>query len=101
MDFAASMVRYQSQNLTYVDAATTVPGPPKTTIFATQAPVHSNKKTYNLAIQVVTASTYKLRATPISGGSQDGDGYLELLSTGQRNWDKDNNGIIVSAEKIW
>ncbi|HEB63261.1 MAG TPA: prepilin-type N-terminal cleavage/methylation domain-containing protein [Gammaproteobacteria bacterium] len=101
MDFAAAMARYQSQNLTYVGAAPTVPGTPAPATFAAQIPVHSNKKTYNLTIQAVTASTYTLRATPISGGPQDGDGYLELSSDGKRGWDKDNNGSISSAEKTW
>lgn len=101
MDFAGAMVRYQSQNFTFVGTAATVPGSPKTTVFATQAPVHTNAKTYNLTIQAVTASTYTLRATPIASGRQQGDGYLELLSTGERRWDKNNNSAISAAEKVW
>ncbi len=101
MDFAAAMARYQSQNLTYVGAASAVPGTPAATTFAAQTPVHSNNKTYNLTIQAVTASAYTLRATPITSGSQKDDGYLELLSTGERHWDKDNNTTITAAEKTW
>ena len=101
MDFAAAMARFQSQNLTYTGAASTVPGAPEPTIFAAKTPLHSNNKIYNLTIQAATASAYALRATPISGGLQDGDGYLELLSTGERRWDQDNNAAITAAEKTW
>ncbi|MCF6236326.1 MAG: prepilin-type N-terminal cleavage/methylation domain-containing protein [Gammaproteobacteria bacterium] len=101
MEFAAAMVRFQSQNLTYVGAAPTVPGTPAATIFASQTPLHSNKKTYNITIQALTASTYTLRATPISTGPQKDDGYLELLSTGQRNWDRDNNSVVSTEEQTW
>ncbi len=95
MDFAVAMVRYQSQNLKYTGAT-------PATVFATQAPIHSNKKTYNLTIEApLTASSYILRATPISGGPQDSDGYLELLSSGERRWDKNNNGTIELSEKTW
>ncbi len=45
MEFATAMARFQSQNLTYMGAAPTVPGTPAATFFASQTPFHSNKKT--------------------------------------------------------
>ncbi len=101
MDFASAMARFQSQNLTYIGAAATVPGAPVATLFPSKAPLHSKDKTYNLTIESLTASSYRLRATPISGSPQDGDGFLELLSTGQQNWDKNNDGTISSGEQTW
>ncbi len=41
---------------------------------------------YNLAVTVVTQSTYTLTATPVNGAPQAGDGYVQIDSTGARAW---------------
>lgn len=46
-----------------------------------------------------TATTYTIRATP--NGPQTVDGYLELLESGARRWDKNNNNAIDPGENDW
>jgi type IV pilus assembly protein PilE len=48
---------------------------------------------YNIAVTAVTASAYTIRATPIPGTAQYGNGYIELTSTGGRSWNKPS-GLI-------
>jgi type IV pilus assembly protein PilE len=98
--FAAAMERYYTQHNSYLGSAQGgAPGAPIASLFASQAPVDGNNKTYNLTIQSLSASNFTLRATPIS--VQQGDGYLELLSSGARQWDRNNNGTIEAAERCW
>jgi type IV pilus assembly protein PilE len=94
--FANAMERYYTEKYTYLNAGTTAntngdansAGAP--TIFPTEAPLDGGTKYYDLTINDSTATTYILRATP--KGAQSGDGYLELLSTGQRRWDRNDDG---------
>lgn len=84
------MERHFAQKSTYTSAITgSAPQPPN--IFAVQVPVDGGAATYDLKVQAVTATSYTLRAEPV--GVQDGDGYLELLSTGVRRWDENDNGV--------
>mgnify|MGYP001556511238 CR=1 FL=1 len=55
-------------------------------IFPNQAPLDGNAKYYNLAIDAQTATTYTVKAVPIAGGVQAGNGCLALFSTGERCW---------------
>ena len=62
----------------------------------TQSPKQGATKYYDLTLQASTIATrYILRATPIAGGAQDGDGYLELTNTGLTRWDERGSGTIV------
>lgn len=101
LNFANAMERYYTENGTYLGAASGGgnTGAPK--VFATQAPVDGSSKVYNLTINAATATTYTLRATPIGGSAQDGDGFLQVTQTGARAWDKDNDGSIGSGENSW
>lgn len=103
LSFATTMERYRSDNNSYDNAhtGTGYPNPPKTTVFPSQTPIDSNDKFYNLTLQAADSSGYTLRATPISGTGQDGDGYMELTSIGLKRWDKDNNGVIGIGETAW
>ena len=102
MSFANSMERYFTTNGTYTAAAAGGADTGAPTIFPTQAPVDGSTKYYNLTITVATDSTYTLRATPISGSAQDGDGYLEVDQTGARHWDRNNDGDTLDAnEDSW
>ncbi len=94
MGFVTAMERYRADNNSYTGA---VVG----TVYPSQAPIDSNDKFYNLSIPVLTASNYTLRATPIAGTVQDGDGYLEITSTGLKRWDENNNGSIGTGESDW
>lgn len=100
--FANAMERrYAGGANTYLGAATTGAdtGAPDASVFASEAPLSGADKYYNLTIAAATATTYTLRATP--KGGQASDGYLELLSTGQKQWDRDNNGSISGTENCW
>ncbi len=101
--FATSMERYHSDNNSYANAhsGTGYPNPPKTTLFPSQTPIDSSAKFYNLTLQAADNSSYTLRATPITGSGQQGDGYLELTSIGIKRWDKDDNGAISTEETTW
>lgn len=100
---ATAMERYRTDNNSYLGAQNggSFPAAPSSTVFPSQAPIDTNDKVYNLYIQAATGKSYTLRATPISGTVQDGNGFLELTSTGIQRWDKDNNGSIGSGENTW
>lgn len=103
--FANAMERFYTENFTYLGAGTDnntngdadSAGDP--TIFPTEAPLDSENKYYDLTIQDSTSTTYVLRATP--KGVQTGDGFLELTSTGERRWDKNNQDGIEAEEYTW
>ena len=100
--FAQAMEKHFTENSDYLSAATgaTAPAAPIATVYYSQSPVDGSSKYYNLTVQAATATTYTLRATPI--GAQDGDGILELTSTGIKRWDKnDNDDITESGENCW
>ncbi|MCW8886107.1 MAG: prepilin-type N-terminal cleavage/methylation domain-containing protein [Motiliproteus sp.] len=100
--FATAMERFRSDNNTYVGADVLGSSKaPLTTVYPSQAPVDSNTKYYDLTIEAVAAGSYTLRATPITGTAQDGDGYLEITSTGIKRWDQDDDGSIGSGEASW
>ncbi|MEH6626103.1 MAG: type IV pilin protein [Motiliproteus sp.] len=102
LGFATTMVRFKSDNNTYVGADVSgTSKAPLTTVYPSQTPIDSNTKYYDLTIEAAAAGSYTLRATPISGTTQDGDGYMEITSTGIKRWDKDNNGSIGSSETTW
>lgn len=71
-------------------------------IFSAQSPIDGGTKYYNLTIFAVTASTYTLRATPITGTSQATNGIIQITNTGVRNWDRNNDGDFADAnETSW
>lgn len=48
---------------------------------------------YNITIPAVTASTYTLKATPIAGTVQAGNGWVRIKSTGVKAWNSPD-GLI-------
>jgi type IV pilus assembly protein PilE len=104
MGFAQAMERRYQQNLNYLSAATggSDTGTPDPTVYVGTAPVEG-RALYNLTIAEANPNPpyFRLRATPIAGGRQDGDGILEIDSLGTRGWDRDNNGTIGAAERTW
>ena len=101
MSFANAMQRYFTVNGTYLGAASGGADTGAPTVFPTQAPVDGGTKYYDLTINAATATTFTLRAAPIAGGAQDGDGFLQLAQTGARGWDKDDSGAIGAGEDTW
>lgn len=91
--FAQAMERHYAQNNTY---ATAVAG----TVFPSQSPLDGTAR-YALSIQAATATTFTLRATPVAGGTQGGDGFIEITNTGLRSWDRNNNSAIDAGENTW
>lgn len=96
-----AMERYFAQNNTYESAAAGGADTGAPAIFPTQSPIDGGVARYNLTISAANATSYTLRATPIAGGAQAGDGFVELTSLGQRNWDQDNSGAIGVGENTW
>lgn len=92
--FAQAMERYYAQNNTY---ATAVVG----TVFPSKSPLDGPAR-YGLSFKSLTASTYVLKATPTAGGTQVGDGVLELSNTGRRGWDRNGDGDTDdTGENTW
>lgn len=98
MGFAAALERHYSITNSYKgadggsDSNGSIPAP---NIFASRSPVDGGTKFYELRF-VFTSLTYEVRAIPI--GVQSGDGKIRLRSTGERGWDKANDG---SYSKSW
>jgi type IV pilus assembly protein PilE len=42
--------------------------------------------------------SFTLRATPVAGGVQEGDGFLEINELGQRFWDEDDDKEVVETD---
>lgn len=103
--FASAMERYHTQNGSYLGAdggtaaiSNTLTAP---TIFPTQAPLDGATKFYNLRIFNLTANSYELRAVPIAGTAQADHGFIQLLSTGQRGWDRNDSDALEAGEDTW
>ena len=76
-------------------------GAPDPTIFPSQAPIEGNNPSYDLTITAADDTGFTIRATPIAGGRQAGDGFIQLDSLGRRSWDADNDGTIGGNENTW
>ncbi len=97
-----AMERVFTQNNTYKPGgATPTLGTAAGDIFPAQAPLDGTAKQYNLSISAVTATTYTVLATPISGTSQASDGMLALDGTGAKRWDKNADGSFGTSENTW
>jgi type IV pilus assembly protein PilE len=110
LGFANAMERRFTETNSYCDvggtggantcdvAGTNDTGSPS--IYSSQSPVDGGTKYYDLTINIVTASTYTLRATPIN--AQAGNGILELTQTGRRGWDRNGDTDTSDAgEDNW
>ncbi len=89
MQLNNAMERVFTQSNTYmplVGGAATAPTLGASGIFPSQTPLDGTPKYYNLTISAITANTFTLRATPIAGTSQAGDGNLEIDHTGAKRW---------------
>jgi type IV pilus assembly protein PilE len=103
LGFAQSMERRFTQNYSYEASAAggADTGSPDPTVYPSQSPIDGNNPAYNLSIQAADDTGFTIRAVPIAGGRQDGDGFLQLDSLGRRGWDADNNGAVAASEFTW
>lgn len=100
---AQAMERFQTNNGTYMGAATAGADTGKPAIFADKSPIDGSQTYYDLTIKGGTdtpdATSYVLVATAVNG--QLGDGNLELESTGARRWDRGNDGFGTGNDQCW
>jgi type IV pilus assembly protein PilE len=105
MALAAAMERHKAAAFSYEGAAEGASDTGKPAIFHTHSPSAEPvaSKKYDLTISLVAASgnSYQLKAGPVSGGVQAGDGDLMFFSDGRRAWDKDGGGSISASEYCW
>ena len=106
MALAQAMERHYTEKNTYVSAADGDPSsgingvPPESNVFASEAPLDSTAKYYDLRITAATSAAYSLRAIPKN--AQAGNGILELNSMGVKRWDRNNDGDTSdSGEDRW
>ncbi len=70
------------------------------TLGYTQSPT-SGTAVYTITL-ASTATTFTLTATPTTTGPNKNDGFLQLTSTGQKLWDRDNSGSATGPnEQNW
>ncbi|GAA5525059.1 hypothetical protein Maes01_01619 [Microbulbifer aestuariivivens] len=102
MGLAQAMERHYTQRGSYFGAAKDGDDDGAPGIFPSQSPLDGNNKSYDLTMDVSDAGdTYELFATPINGGTQENDGQLRLSSSGERGWDRDNDGEYADNELCW
>lgn len=100
LGLAQAMERHFTQNGTYAEAATGGGDTGAPAIFPTESPLDGGNKTYNLRITAADATSYTLEAQP--KGRQAGDGNLQLTSSGQKAWDRDNDGAFADpGDMCW
>jgi type IV pilus assembly protein PilE len=56
---------------------------------------------YTVTLNVLTSTTFTLRATPNTSTTQQGIGFMEVTHTGAQRWDLNNNGSIGAGEATW
>ena len=95
LGLAQAMERHFMQNATYVgsDNGSEVP-----VIFPTEAPLDGSNKSYNLRITEANVDSYILQAQP--KGSQAGDGVVQISSSGEKVWDRDNDSDLTEASDL-
>jgi len=96
---AGAMERHYTNTNSYEDAAVGPADIGTPIIYAIKSPLDGAAIYYNLTIEAADSSSYILRATDVN--AQDGDGYLELSSTGAKSWDRDDSGGIGAGEACW
>ncbi len=105
MAFAAAMERHKASNFTYEGAADGGGNTGKPEIFQTHSPASepAPNKRYDLTIDTVSSNgvSYRIKATPVSGTEQAGDGALYVFSDGRKAWDQDNSGSLAQSEYCW
>lgn len=93
-----------AQNLERFYATNGASGYVGSSVSPTQSPT-SGTAVYQLAFTAgvgnPSANAFVIRATPVAGGVNANDGYLEIDQQGVKRWDKNNNGAINAGEDNW
>lgn len=97
--------RLASQTFTYaghVDADNNPATPGANTGPVTINICNPTSQNYVISVEVANANTFTVRALPNVGSVVAGDGGLELDASGNRRWNKNNNGTYTDAgEDDW
>ncbi len=103
MAFAAAMERHHTGNFSYEGAAESGGDTGSPAVFTGWSPASEplTSKRYNLSIVAANGVSYELRATPVAGSSQAGDGILVYFSDGRKGWDENNSGSVEASEYCW
>lgn len=105
MAFAAAMERHKAANFTYQGAGNGGANTGAPAVFQTHSPAAepAANKRYDLTIDMVSANgvSYRLKATPVAGTEQAGDGSLFVFSDGRKAWDQDSSGNLSASEYCW
>ncbi|WP_319004935.1 type IV pilin protein [Microbulbifer aggregans] len=97
MGLAQALEKHFTHNGTYAGAAD---GNGTPTIFAVEAPLDGGAKFYNLIVTSADSSSYVIQARPKNG--QAGDGTIQLKSSGEKAWDRGNDGDLAAAgDQCW
>ncbi len=98
--FAQAMEKYYAVNFSYTGAAKDDKdtGEPDSSLFPAQCPT-SGSAYYTLTIESADATSFQLQAEPVSGTSQDGDGVIEIASTGRRGWDHNGDKDTTDTDE--
>ena len=95
MALAQALERHFTDKGTYSGAAD-ADGIPS--IFAGEAPLDGGTKFYNLRITAADGTSYTLQAQPKN--AQSGDGTIQLKSSGEKAWDRGNDGSLTDASDL-
>ena len=90
MGIAARLEQFAERNGTYagsVDGA----NKPLATVYDLDPAINNVVERYDFTVTNITASSYRILATPKTGTGQAGNGKLILYSDGRRGWDSDNS----------
>ena len=105
MSLAAAMERHYATTFSYNGAASGGGNTGAPAIYATHSPSteSASDKKYTLTISSVSTdgNSFELRAIPVSGTAQAGDGNLYIFSDGRKAWDKNNDGSRAASEYCW
>jgi type IV pilus assembly protein PilE len=72
-----------------------------------KSPIEGDDTFYTIAFRgAVTATAFRIRATPAAGSSQAGTGFLQIDNLGRKSWDENNNNsaadeVTESSERDW
>lgn len=104
MALAAAMERHKAANFSYKGAAEAGDtGTPAVFHGHSPASEPAANKRYDLTIEQVSASgnSYQIKASPVAGTPQDGDGDIFYFSDGRKAWDQNNDNALAASEYCW
>jgi type IV pilus assembly protein PilE len=89
LNCAQGLERYAAENFSYNGAALADVCDPRS--------VDQNR--YNIGLNIPADDQFTLTATPVAGATMDGDGIVTYDNTGNRGWDRNNDGDATDADE--